>query len=223
MSERGGGSDPLGRLLTDAAAGRFPPVDGGVRVLPPDATTGMHAVVELTGHSIVLTDRSLVGADVPDLHGFGGCTHPDALRWLAGPDGWIGSLDAVLVRRAEPGDRLPARDDLEHHPRVRRARAHRRDVRVYGDDAGLVTLGAGLAGLWELSVELHDGVAAGAGHGRRLIRAGLAAAPPGSWVFAQVAPGNAASLRAFLTVGFVPIGSEVLLRPARSAGGRGGT
>jgi RimJ/RimL family protein N-acetyltransferase len=29
-------------------------------------------------------------------------------------------------------------------------------------------------------------------------------------VFAQVAPGNAASLRAFLAAGFRPIGSEVL-------------
>jgi RimJ/RimL family protein N-acetyltransferase len=30
-------------------------------------------------------------------------------------------------------------------------------------------------------------------------------------VFAQVATGNAASLRAFLACGFVPIGSEVLI------------
>jgi hypothetical protein len=84
---------------------------------------------------------------------------------------------------------------------------------VHGDDEGLVTLGIGLAGWWELSVELLGGPGS-AGHGRRLVEAGLAVAPLGSWVFAQVAPGNAASLRAFLAVGFVPIGSEVLLRPA---------
>jgi len=33
-------------------------------------------------------------------------------------------------------------------------------------------------------------------------------------VFAQVAPGNAASLRAFLAAGFVLIGSEVLIEPS---------
>jgi hypothetical protein len=161
----------------------------------------------------VLTDRSVDVPDAPQLHGFGGCTHPDALRWLAGAGGWIGSLDAVLVCRARPGDRLPTRDDLDDHPRVRRARAHRREVRVHGDDEGLVTLGIGLAGRWELSVELLGG-AGSAGHGRRLVEAGLAVAPPGSWVFAQVAPGNAASVRAFLAAGFVPIGSEVLIHPA---------
>jgi len=37
-----------------------------------------------------------------------------------------------------------------------------------------------------------------------------ASIPEGDVVFAQVAPGNAASLRAFLAAGFRPIGSEVL-------------
>lgn len=39
--------------------------------------------------------------------------------------------------------------------------------------------------------------------------------PAGEPVFAAVAPGNARSLRTFLATGFVPIGSEVILRPAR--------
>ena len=38
----------------------------------------------------------------------------------------------------------------------------------------------------------------------------LAVDKDGDVVFAQVAPGNAASLRAFLAAGFSPIGSEVL-------------
>jgi RimJ/RimL family protein N-acetyltransferase len=37
--------------------------------------------------------------------------------------------------------------------------------------------------------------------------------PADELVFAQVAPGNAASVRTFLACGFVPIGSEVLFRP----------
>ena len=104
------------------------------------------------------------------------------------------------------------RHDLDDHPRVRRAREHRRDVAVYGDDTGVVILGRGLVGRLEMAVELTDPASGGAGHGRRLIRAGLAAVPPGEAVWAQVSPGNAQSLRAFLACGFVPICSEVLIR-----------
>jgi len=207
-----GSSHPLAAILTAAAAGRFPPADGLVDVLPPDAD-GTHAVVEFTAHSYVLTDRPAEELLARGVDGFGGSTHPDVLRWLAGEDGWIGSLDAVLVATARPGDRLPDRGDLDRHPRVERARAHRRDVRVLGDHRGLLTLGRGLAGRWELSVELHDETDRSDGAGRALIGAGLASARSGELVWAQVSPGNAASLRAFLACGFVPVGGEVLLRP----------
>ena len=46
--------------------------------------------------------------------------------------------------------------------------------------------------------------------------AGLATVPDDMCVFAQVAPGNAASVRAFLACGFTPIGSEILLGPGRA-------
>ncbi|RIQ11374.1 hypothetical protein DY240_28965 [Jiangella rhizosphaerae] len=51
---------------------------------------------------------------------------------------------------------------------------------------------------------MRDGV-----HALRLV-------PAGEPVFAAVTPGNARSLRAFLACGFTPVGSEVLLRPARA-------
>jgi len=205
-----GSQHPLAAILTAAAAGRFPPADGLFDVLAPD-DDGTHAVVELTGHSYVLTDRAPADLLALGADGFGGCTHPDVLRWVAGPDGWIGSLDVVLVATARPGGPLPERTDLDDHPRVERARAHRRGVRVFGDDRGLVTLGRGLAGRLELSVELHDGTDRNGGAGRAVILGGLAVATPGDLVWAQVSPGNAASLRAFLACGFVPIGSEVLI------------
>ena len=38
--------------------------------------------------------------------------------------------------------------------------------------------------------------------------------PPGEAIFAQTSPGNAASLRALLAAGFVPLGSEVIFAAA---------
>ena len=228
---------PLRETLNRAADGRFPPVDGAVDVLPPE-DDGPCAVVEFTGHSVVLTDRSREELLACGADGFGGASTPDVLRRLAGPDGWIGSHDVVLVARGTGDrstigpatdaladhDRLPEHDglaelhDLDDHPRVVRSRHHRRDVRVFGDQAGFVTLGRGLVGRLEISVELLAPATHGRGAGRRLIRAGLGLVPAGSLVWGQVAPGNAASLRAFLRCGFVPIGAETLILCARSSG-----
>ena len=52
---------------------------------------------------------------------------------------------------------------------------------------------------------------AGHRHGRALLHDALGLVAAGEPVLAAVAPGNAASLRAFLACGFVPIGSEVLI------------
>jgi L-amino acid N-acyltransferase YncA len=78
----------------------------------------------------------------------------------------------------------------------------------------VVTLAAGLAGRREISIEAAP---AGHGHGRgrSLLRDALGLVPPGEPVFAAVSPGNARSLRAFLAVGFIPLGSEIILRPER--------
>ena len=48
---------PLLDLLTNAAEGRFPAVDGGVTVLPPLAG-GWECSVAFTGHAVVATARS---------------------------------------------------------------------------------------------------------------------------------------------------------------------
>lgn len=207
---------PLLPVFRAAAEGRFPPVDGAVEVMPPDAA-GTWAIVEFTGHAYVLAEVSLAELEAAGADGFGGAGHPDVQRLLAGPNGWIGCHDAVLVRR--PGGQeqpLAVRTDLDDHPRVSRSRQHRRQVTVYGDDDGLVVVGIGLAGRTEMAVELFEPGGTGArGVGRRLIGGALAALTDEDWCFAQVSPGNAASLRAFLAAGFVPIGSEVLIHPHR--------
>lgn len=203
---------PLLRSFVEAAAGRFPPVDGLVEVVP--AWRGVEAVVAYTGHAIVATalpPEPVLGFGVD---GYGSALAPDFLLHLAGPTGWIDSIDAVLVAPGVGGGRLEARDDLEDHPRVAFARRVRQDVRVHGDERGLVTLAQGLAGRLEVSVEVPP-EARGRGHGRELLAEALALVPAGELVFAAVAPGNAASLRAFLAVGFVPIAGQVLIQPDR--------
>lgn len=173
-------------------------------------------VFEFTGHAFIVTDRdptTFAAFGTGGIDGFGGASHPDVLRWIAGPYGVIDAHDAVLVAPGTASGDLAERHDLESHPRVERARRLRRDVRVYGDERGVVTLGRGVVDRWELSVELLD-APRGSGAGRALVRGGLSMVPADTFVFAQVAPGNAASLRTFLACGFVPIGGERLVQPS---------
>lgn len=202
---------PLLAVLESAAADVFPDVDGVVQVMPPD-DAGTCAIVEFTGHAFVLTRRLSNDPVFVDIDAFGAATAPGFVLDVAGPAGWIGSHDLVMVRRGGAGRSvLPATAAFDDHPRVRRSRDHRRDVEVFGDERGLATIGRGLAGRTELSVEVVGTPAAGSG--RALILGAVAAVPDETLVFAQVAPGNAASVRAFLACGFVPIGSEILIEP----------
>ena len=125
-----------------------------------------------------------------------------------------GSLDSVLVapRTGRPLDLVPV-EDLDH-PRVQRALHHRRDVRVWTtpDGAGLVTVGRGVAGRWETSLEV-DPAARCRGLGTALAAATPSLVPDGGTLWAQVAPANVASLRAFLAAGYRPVCAEVLFGP----------
>jgi hypothetical protein len=203
---------PLLRVLLDAAAGRFPAPDGSVTVLPPLADDHEVAMA-FTAHAVFATalppdEVRALGAD-----GYGGAMAPDVLRGLAG-GGWVGVLDVTLAGVGRGGGALPRRTDLDDHPRVLHARDLRRDVQVFGDERGLVTIASGLAGRRELSIEL-TGDRQGRGEGMSLLLDGLGLVEEGAAVFAGVAPGNARSLRLFLHAGFVPLASEVQIRPQR--------
>lgn len=124
-----------------------------------------------------------------------------------------GVLDAVLLApplAGEPPVRLEPQAPVDH-PRVARAHRFRTDVQAWTTPSGVLILGRGLGGRWEAAVEVRPD-ARGHGHGRALALAARHLVPePGRPVWAQIAPGNASSLRAFLAAGFVPVGSEVLL------------
>jgi hypothetical protein len=126
-----------------------------------------------------------------------------------------GTIDAVLLAEPLAGDPpialTPVRDS--DHPRVRRARRYRSDLRVWTTAYGVLMLGRGLAGRWEAAVEVDEG-ARNRGLGRALAAAARHLVPDSRPIWGQVAPGNAASLRAFLAAGYVPVGAEVLLTPS---------
>jgi hypothetical protein len=202
---------PLLPVLLAASEGSFPPVDGGVTYLPPH-DRGLESIVSFTGHAFVSSrlDEATLADLEPD--GFGAVLNPEVQLRMAGAGGLIGVIDVTMVALGQGGGSLPRRGDLDDHPRVRYARSIRDDVEVHGSDSGLVTIGRGLGGRLEMSIEIADnGV-----RGRDLIQEALRLVPAGQRLFAAVSPGNARSLRAFLSCGFVPIGSEVIIRPAQT-------
>jgi hypothetical protein len=203
---------PVLHAFLDAAAGRFPAVDGTVEYVTP-LDRGLEAVIAFTGHALMAT--RLGPADFDGFHpdGFGGALHPAVLLQMAGRAGWVGSVDVTMVAMGTGGGHLARRTDLDDHPRVRHALSLRAGVRVFGDDRGFVTLAHGLAGRPEMSVEVAAGLQGGR-LGPGLIDDALGLVSAGEPVFAAVAPGNARSLRAFLACGFTPIASEVIVRAA---------
>jgi GNAT superfamily N-acetyltransferase len=206
-------------ILTEAACGRPPVANGDVTVLPaPHGPT--QAVLGFTAHHVIAAaiDADNVKARLPH-DDLSAPMSPGFLLFLAG---WLGaepgSLDVLLAMapsaRPEPAMELWRRDDLGDHQRVQRASRYRPSAMVFADRAhgepdGVVILGRGLAGRWEIAYEVAPD-ARGRGLARRLVAAAVAHAPADAPVFAQVAPGNASSLRACTAAGFSPIGSEVL-------------
>jgi GNAT superfamily N-acetyltransferase len=184
----------------------------------------MEGIVAFTGHAVLA-----LAPDIPDsrlvelgVDGFGGAHNPRVIAALAGPDGWLDSLDVLLAGRGNGGSTgsgqgLVDRPDLAGHHRAQFAARIRDQPRILGYPdlrrSALAVVSRGLAGLTELSFELEP-QRRGTGGGAALISAALSTIPAGQLVIAAVAPGNAASLRAALTAGFAPLGSMQLFRRA---------
>ena len=216
-------------VLRAAAEGRPPVPDGSVDVIPQDGRAA--GVVAFSAHFVVAADvpHRWVHDQLPP----GDYSAPLGARFVAaladrlGAD--VGSVDVVLAAPgtadaggSDAGGSEGVVDlveiDAREHPRVVRALRYRDEVRVWRtpDGAGHLVVGRGLARRWELAFEV-DPEARGHGLGRRLAAAATAFVPAGEPLWAQVAPGNAASLRAVLAAGYVPVCAEVLL-PPRSQG-----
>jgi GNAT superfamily N-acetyltransferase len=208
-------TERLLRLLLDAAGGAPPPADGVVEVWA--APTGpVDAVLAFTAHHVVAAavDPDLVAARLPD-GDLSAPTGPAFLGWLGDRLGSRpGSLDVVLAAGGLGGSpplELTPGVDPDRHGRVARALRYRSDLQVWTAevDAGGLVLGRGLAGRREVAFEV-DPARRNRGLGRSLVAAARHLTPPGEPLFAQVAPGNATSLRVVEVAGFRPIGAEVL-------------
>ena len=208
---------PLVALLDQLAVGNAPPADASVMTVP--APLGARArVVGGTAWHVVAADVDPAWVAAQVVHD--PITAPLGARFLAALADEVGVepgvLDAVLVAPpapVQPGLTLVEQSPGEH-PRVVRALAHRTDVRVWTtpDNAALLTLGRGVCGRWEAALEVAP-AARGRGLGTALAAAAPALVPEDAALWAQVAPANVASLRAFLAAGWRPVGAEVLFGP----------
>lgn len=206
---------PLRPILEAAARGNFPEPTGEVTLLP--APQRGAAVVAFTAAHYVMADMPgaaiLARLDPTDI---AAAMRPPFLAWLAATlDMECGFVDMLMARLGSGGGAEQLHPvDRHQSPRVARAERHREDVTICAtaDGSGTVIFGTGLAGRLEISIELEEG-SRSAGRGTGLLRDAMRMLEPHQSVFAQVSPGNAASVRAFLGAGFKPLGSEVLVSP----------
>jgi RimJ/RimL family protein N-acetyltransferase len=209
----------LADILRGIENGVFPAPDLEVEVVPAPSKRES-CVVAFTAHIVVATDvdPGWVAERIPAGDPSAPLNPPFlfALEQLTGRR--VNAIDAMLLAPAlsDPAERAAAVEELteftDHtHSRIQRAWRYRDDVRAYADPyGGLVVIGNGLAGRLECALEVPEAVR-GKGHGRRLARAARALIPADAHIWAQVSPGNAASLRTFLAAGYNPVGSEALL------------
>jgi GNAT superfamily N-acetyltransferase len=209
-------STQLARLLSDAAAGRYPPPDGSVTILPQPSRRDA-GVIAFTAHSVVFVDLdpAWVRGLLPpgDLSG---PLLPPFLEALCTATGrHVNNIDLLCVAAPQPGppEIMLTPAVPSGHPRVMRALRHRDHVRVWETPGAVVSIGFGVAGRCEVALEVEPGYR-GKGLGRELASAARHLVPDGTPLWAQIAPGNAASVRAFLAAGFQPVGAEALLPEA---------
>ncbi|WP_405731024.1 GNAT family N-acetyltransferase [Streptomyces sp. NBC_00028] len=215
--------ETLRDILDAAARGVFPPADGRTTVVPQHSARDA-GVLAFTAHSVVFTDEdpnwvheTLRGLDCDPL---AATMNPRFLAaFLERTGRRAETIDTMLVGPPLSGEPPLALREIEDagHPRIAYARGRRDEVRAWTADGGVLVMGRGIGGRLEVSVEVDEGVRH-RGLGRLLVTAArqLVAEP----LWAQVAPGNARSTRAFQAAGYRPVGAEVLLLSAtpRNAG-----
>ena len=126
----------LGRILTDAAAGRFPPADGGVTVLPQPSERDA-GVIGFTAHAVIFTDADpdWVVSQLP----------PGDLAGPLSPT-FLATLGAATNRRPGSIDMLSVAESLPGPPPVELVPEKESDTLAGAQGAELPRRGRGLAG-----------------------------------------------------------------------------
>ena len=201
----------LAAVLDAAGRGTFPPADGSIVVLPPPPGRAM-GVIAFNAHWLIATaaPAAWVREQLPrgDLHA------PMSPRFLAAlADRLERRDDGLDVVLAAPGlgGKPALRETTGEDSGVAEAAARRGGVRTFTDPAGeaRLSIGHGLALRLEIAIVVEPSRRS-RGIGARALAEARRLVSPGQPLFAQIAPGNAASLRAFLSAGFRPVGSEIL-------------
>lgn len=206
---------PLVGAVESALRGVPPAPDGCTEVVPSPGPPA-DVLLAFTGHHLIAADVDPVEVARRCPPGdFSVPLSPAFLLWLGEQ---VGSrpvthdlvLGAIGAAGEAPLKLRPLPLDTPHK-RVARAVRFRRDVRAYTSDdgAGVLVLGRGVAGRWEMAFEVAR-EARGAGLGRALVAAAPRLVPAGTPVYAQVATGNVASLRACVAGGLQPLCVEIL-------------
>jgi hypothetical protein len=205
---------PLRTLLDAAARGEYPPADGKVDVVPPPDGLA-DVIVGFTGHFVLAApiEPAEVAARLPEVD----LSVPMSAAFLTWIAERLGSrpttFDALLCATGDGGGLPPWLREVDglDHPRVTRAARYRSNTRTYATDdgGGVLIVGRGICGRWEIGYEVAPD-ARDKGLGRRIVAAARGLVPAGEPVWAQVAPGNAASLRSTIAGGYVPVAAEVL-------------
>jgi GNAT superfamily N-acetyltransferase len=203
----------LADILAAASMGHMPRPGAGPTIVPQPSPRDA-GVIAFTGHSVIFADvdEGWIRSRLPE----------DDLSASLNPP-LLSALEERMNRRVDTVDMLalatPCRDrpsipltevPAANHPRIERARRYRDDVRVWTCPGGVLVIGRGVAGRWEVAIEVDPGCQ-GRGLGRTLARAARHLTTLSLW--AQIAPGNAASVRSFIAAGYIPMGAEALLTP----------
>lgn len=203
-------SNRLLDIYLAAAADEFPPDDAALTLLPAPPGPARATVFATPRHHVVAADVGSTWLATTLGDTLAAAMSPAFLAALERKTELrADSIDIVLATRGLDGDSTFQKVDELDHPRLRRARRCRTDVRAFRAEAALVVLGRGAAGRLEIAIEV-DPAARGRGAARDALIGARHLVAAGETIFAQVAPGNVAALRAFLAAGFRPIGGEVL-------------
>ena len=204
----------LRNFLDAAARGVFPPPDGATTVVPQHSPRDA-GVLAFTAHSVVFTDEDegwvRAALEAVPCDPLAATMNPRFLAAFMERTGRSNdTIDLLSVGTPLPGPPALALTELADpgHPRVAGSRKRRDGVRAWAADGGVLVLGRGIGDRLEIAVEVDEDVRH-RGLGRALAAAALHLADEPVW--AQVAPGNARSLRAFQSAGYRPVGAEALL------------